>query len=162
MELDLESFFNLSNEQQEAIFLYATEKGNNWKEQLASDWMRAAYNWNHPDKSYLLQQVRNQFGPRWLADVCVPDAIKYEILLPERFKDFRLYKLLEYYEVWDATSASKLIRFDGQSEPHNYDSAIAKRCCEAQFAWMEQEITTPEQVTDYYDSYSYARHVEGN
>ena len=93
MELDLESFFKLSNEQQEAIFLYATEKGNNWKEQLASDWMRAVYNWNHPDKSYLLQQVRNQFGPRWLADVCVPDAIKYEILLPERFKDFRLYKL---------------------------------------------------------------------
>ncbi len=75
MQLNLESFFKLSNEQQEAIFLYATEKGNNWKEQLSSDWMRAAYNWNHPDKSHLLQQVRNEFGPSWLTDTCVPDTI---------------------------------------------------------------------------------------
>jgi hypothetical protein len=65
-------FEKLNPEQQETIALYAQEKGRNWKSQLLDEWLVASYRWNHPDKSYLLQQVRNQFGPTWLKKVKLP------------------------------------------------------------------------------------------
>ncbi|NJM67495.1 MAG: hypothetical protein HC851_18385 [Acaryochloris sp. RU_4_1] len=63
---------DLTLEQQKALRLYAQEKGKTWKQNLADDWLRAAYRWGHPDKSYLLQQIRNQYGPSWLADLAMP------------------------------------------------------------------------------------------
>ena len=48
-------------EQLAAIATYAAEHGANWKADLRAAWMNAA-------EPGLLQQVRNQFGPRWLAE----------------------------------------------------------------------------------------------
>jgi|GEM_PF-1554838 len=155
MNLDTYSFLELSDEQQEAILIYAAEKGDNWKEQLSSSWEKGTYNWNHSDKSHLLQEVRNQFGPSWLADVCIPEVIKYEILLPERFAEFQLYKLLGFYQVCDTSTKNRLIQFDGPVEVHNYESAIT---------WMEDEIASGSgsEAVEYYENNSYLRHIEGN
>jgi len=74
----------LSPPQQEAIRLYAEEKGRNWKSKLSDEWLVARYVWKHPDKSHLLQQVRNSFGPSWLRSVQIPkeddDSDRYCIL----------------------------------------------------------------------------------
>jgi hypothetical protein len=57
---------DLTPEQQEALCLYAFEKGRGWKQQLQVDWQQSTYNWGHPDKSCYLQQIRNEHGPIWL------------------------------------------------------------------------------------------------
>lgn len=51
-------------EQVEALKAYAAYHGRNWKSQLHADWMKAGSAWDGP--YYLLQQVRNSFGPTWL------------------------------------------------------------------------------------------------
>lgn len=40
---------------------YATKHGSRWKDKLLSDWTKGK------SESPLLQQIRNQFGPEWLA-----------------------------------------------------------------------------------------------
>jgi hypothetical protein len=60
---------DLTPEQQEALCLYAFEKRRKWKQQLKDAWQRSTYNWHHPDKSCYLQQIRNQFGASWLAEL---------------------------------------------------------------------------------------------
>jgi len=64
-------------EQVTAVIAYAKEKGKDWKAKLNADWLRAAamIKGRH---SPLLQQVRNQFGPEWLAKF---DGRRYQ--LPE-------------------------------------------------------------------------------
>lgn len=55
-------------EQLQAIRDYAAAVGSNWKASLRRDWMRSGTDvWEVRDRYYLLQQVRNTFGPSWLA-----------------------------------------------------------------------------------------------
>ena len=51
-----------SAEQWEALKTYAAEHGRTWKSQLLDDWTYAR-------TSGPLQQIRNQFGPRWLLSI---------------------------------------------------------------------------------------------
>lgn len=60
-----------SAEQLVAVIAYAQENGKNWKAKLNADWLRAAARL-HGRHSPLLQQVRNQFGPDWLAKFELP------------------------------------------------------------------------------------------
>jgi len=57
---------SLTPEQLDAVKAYAHDHGTGWKESLTVDWMRGGSTWTGP--YHLLQQVRNQHGPRWLAD----------------------------------------------------------------------------------------------
>jgi hypothetical protein len=50
----------LTNEQEAALIAFAALHGRRWKSVLAEGWQRAAY----PGP---LQEIRNQFGPSWLA-----------------------------------------------------------------------------------------------
>lgn len=52
-------------EQMDAVIQYAESRGANWKDDLHTDWMRSGSTWSGP--YHLLQQVRNQHGPKWLA-----------------------------------------------------------------------------------------------
>lgn len=67
--------YKLSKHQIIAIVLFAREKGRNWKTQLNNSWLKASYQWNHPELSPFLQQVRNEFGPRWLSSVTLPQSV---------------------------------------------------------------------------------------
>jgi len=58
----------LPNEHAEALRLFATANGRNWKSELSDAWMTGnyrAYRLGGAD-SALLQQVRNNYGPSWL------------------------------------------------------------------------------------------------
>ena len=57
---------NLTPEQLDAVKAYAEDHGIGWKESLRSDWMNSGSKWSGP--YHLLQQIRNQHGPRWLVD----------------------------------------------------------------------------------------------
>jgi len=46
----------------EALVKFRSENGRTWKHKLLSGWLRAAF----PGE---LQQLRNEFGPEWLAGV---------------------------------------------------------------------------------------------
>lgn len=55
-------------EQIEALGLFATANGRNWKSELRNLWMNGAYNYavlGGADPCHL-QRVRNEFGPSWL------------------------------------------------------------------------------------------------
>lgn len=52
-------------EQLDAIRQYANWAGGDWKERLASDWMRSGSEWS--GEWAHLQQLRNTLGPAWLA-----------------------------------------------------------------------------------------------
>ncbi len=57
-----------NKEQLEAVRDYALAVGPEWKASLSRDWMRAGTSVSSMrDRYHLLQQVRNQFGPAWLA-----------------------------------------------------------------------------------------------
>ncbi len=56
----------LTPEQLDAVKAYARDYGTTWKDSLRSDWMRSGSKWIGP--YHLLQQIRNQHGPRWLVD----------------------------------------------------------------------------------------------
>lgn len=49
-----------------ALLAFASEHGDDWKRILSAGWIRAAF------PGYL-QQVRNAFGPDWLARVTIED-----------------------------------------------------------------------------------------
>lgn len=52
----------------EALRLFASANGRNWKSELNTLWMNGAYSnavLGGADPAYL-QQVRNEFGPTWL------------------------------------------------------------------------------------------------
>lgn len=53
---------DLTEEQAAALEAFAAQHGADWRRKLNDGWLRAAY----PGP---LQQVRNQFGPTWLAKV---------------------------------------------------------------------------------------------
>lgn len=53
-------------EQWEALKEYAATHGRTWKSQLLDDWTYARV-------PGLLQQIRNQFGPRWLMLIRIGD-----------------------------------------------------------------------------------------
>lgn len=52
-------------EQWAALQRFSTAYGRTWKQTLRDAWMDGNYPCNEDDAS-LLQQLRNQFGPRWL------------------------------------------------------------------------------------------------
>ena len=54
-----------TDEQLAAIRDYAAWAGRKWKDELRADWYRSGSRW--PGEYYLLQQVRNNYGPEWLA-----------------------------------------------------------------------------------------------
>jgi hypothetical protein len=51
-------------EQAQAIREWAAQTGRTWKSALREAWMTGDY--GAFEKSNLLQQLRNQFGPTWL------------------------------------------------------------------------------------------------
>lgn len=53
-------------EQWEALKAYAAQHGRCWKAALRNEWMDACQGIDNLDQQALLQQLRNQFGPRWL------------------------------------------------------------------------------------------------
>ncbi len=56
--------YGLTIEQVEAIHAYAKANGRAWKSALRADWESGGY--VDQDLAPYLQQVRNNFGPRWL------------------------------------------------------------------------------------------------
>ena len=64
------SLTDLTPEQAAALTEFATKFGRNWKEKLRDCWLKAAC----PtfERYHLLQQVRNQHGPSWLAKFTFP------------------------------------------------------------------------------------------
>jgi len=54
------SLAELTPEQREALITFARKHGRGWKAALVAGWLRAAF------PGYL-QQIRNDFGPEWLA-----------------------------------------------------------------------------------------------
>jgi hypothetical protein len=58
----------LTEEQFRALEDYAKEVGPDWKKRLNFDWLRAGTNvYGFRDRYCYLHQVRNRFGPQWLA-----------------------------------------------------------------------------------------------
>lgn len=55
-----------SEEQLMAVCTYAEKHGRDWKEKLNNAWLNGS-DANEPN-GHLLRQVRNQFGPSWLAE----------------------------------------------------------------------------------------------
>lgn len=64
-----------NQEQLQAVFSFAQKEGPRWKEKLSDCWMRANYP-GHQPYGHFLQQVRNQFGPKWLEGVTYADMEK--------------------------------------------------------------------------------------
>jgi hypothetical protein len=64
-------------EQIEALRLFASANGRNWKSELSNLWMNGAYNYavlGGADPG-CLQQVRNEFGPSWLVRFSLRKAV---------------------------------------------------------------------------------------
>lgn len=66
------SLADLTPEQAETLKAYAAWAGKAWRKDLLSDWLRAGSRF--PGEYAYLQQIRNQHGPRWLADL-PPDTL---------------------------------------------------------------------------------------
>jgi hypothetical protein len=65
-----------SAEQLAALTSYARHEGPEWKRKLLIDWQRSGTDKSHARPTYaLLQQVRNRFGPAWLARFEVPTLV---------------------------------------------------------------------------------------
>jgi hypothetical protein len=54
-----------TQEQIEALASYAAKNGNTWKSKLMESWAKGS------NTDPLLQQVRNQLGPSWLASFTI-------------------------------------------------------------------------------------------
>ena len=61
-----------NQEQLAAVLAFAKKEGRTWKSTLTNCWLKAGYP-GHQGYSHLLQQVRNQFGPRWLEGITYAD-----------------------------------------------------------------------------------------
>jgi hypothetical protein len=57
--------------QLEALQQYAVWAGPMWKRKLSTDWMRGGSRWPGPWAP--LQQLRNELGPKWLANYELPE-----------------------------------------------------------------------------------------
>jgi len=57
---------DLTIEQAEALTQFRLKNGPKWREKLLEGWMVAAY-------PGALQQIRNQFGPKWLANLKIDE-----------------------------------------------------------------------------------------
>jgi hypothetical protein len=74
-----------NTEQLAAVRDYALAVGPEWKASLTTDWLRAGTAVSSMrDRYHLLQQVRNKFGPAWLAtfevdlsEVLAADVARY-------------------------------------------------------------------------------------
>lgn len=56
-----------TTEQIEALKTFAAANGRTWKQALRHAWETGRYDdYNGTERSDLLQQVRNSFGPSWL------------------------------------------------------------------------------------------------
>lgn len=63
-----------SVQQIEALRQFAAANGRTWKSSLRHCWEAGCYsNYSGTERSDLLQQVRNQFGPSWLVRFRLPD-----------------------------------------------------------------------------------------
>jgi len=63
----------LTDEQRVALRAYSEKNGKAWKEKLAVAWTTGSYKGLDNNQSALLQQVRNQLGPEWLANMKIDD-----------------------------------------------------------------------------------------
>lgn len=61
----------LTNDQLQALRSYAKQYGRYWKASLRESWMNGDYSGFQGEPAYL-QQVRNTFGPSWLARFVLP------------------------------------------------------------------------------------------
>ena len=66
-----------NSKQLEALRLFASANGRNWKSELNTLWMNGAYSNAVLGGAYPahLQQVRNQFGPSWLVRFSLRNAL---------------------------------------------------------------------------------------
>lgn len=65
----------LTDDQRAAVVAFRDANGRDWKDKLGALWMNGSYSRRgiDMDQAALLQQVRNQFGPEWLANVTRAD-----------------------------------------------------------------------------------------
>ena len=59
----------LTREQRAAVLSFEQKHGDDWKDKLSSAWTTGKYKGMDKEQSASLQQVRNNFGPEWLADL---------------------------------------------------------------------------------------------
>ena len=76
----------LTEDQRAALRAYSEKNGQAWKEKLNVAWTTGSYKGLHNNQSALLQQVRNQLGPEWLAQLKTAD------LYPETAKQASVAK----------------------------------------------------------------------
>jgi hypothetical protein len=58
---------NLTLQQASALKSFASSHGRRWKAALRSCWEHGYYHGVPPEEAAILQGIRNQFGPSWLA-----------------------------------------------------------------------------------------------
>lgn len=63
----------LTDDQRHAIRIFSERNGQAWKEKLNVSWISGSYKGLDSNQSALLQQIRNQFGPEWLASMNIDD-----------------------------------------------------------------------------------------
>lgn len=65
----------LTDDQRAAVVAFRDANGRDWKDKLGALWMNGSYSRRgiDMDQAALLQQVRNQLGPEWLANVTRAD-----------------------------------------------------------------------------------------
>lgn len=56
----------MTEQQMHAINKVQEVYGRQWKSKLLANWMKSSYPSTLSDISADLQQIRNEFGPRWL------------------------------------------------------------------------------------------------
>lgn len=84
-----EDAFDLSEKQRTAVIAFRDTYGRYWKSKLRECWMKAEYPRGLPeDHAALLQQVRNQFGPEWLAKL-PPDGLQEPATAEEESSEHR-------------------------------------------------------------------------
>lgn len=60
---------DLTLEQQGALVSFAVKHGPDWKDKLLTCWLKAGCEGMSSGQWAPLQQIRNQFGPAWLAEL---------------------------------------------------------------------------------------------
>lgn len=73
-----------SAEQKAAVLAFMSANGKDWKDKLSAAWASGSYRFISKDNQALLQQVRNEFGPEWLARVSADQLSDGRPLLASR------------------------------------------------------------------------------